>query len=242
MQAVKSKLSALHTKHTEAVKAAEDCETELADIIAQAEALEQMAEDKTAELNEIEDQLDAAESKLQEYISSLGTSEKAAEESLQARKQLENRGQNDQKVAVDLEVELEELNSKNAVVAEQLEEILAKLQESEETLDVEDERVEAADVRVKELEVEVTQVGNSLRSMEICEKEGCERVSHSDSKMISWENKYKEKDEEATVNEAKSAELEELSDAKDEELNQARLAYDSAKVEFDSLIAEINEI
>merc|ERR1712164_55892 len=212
MQAVKSKLSALHQKHAEAVKAAEECEAELADINSNAEALEQMAEDKTAELNEIEDQLDGMESKLQEYISNLGTSEKAAEEGLHARKQLDNRCQNDEKIAQDLEVELEDLKSKNAVLEEQLEEILAKLQESEETLDQEDERVEASDIRVKQLEVEVTQVGNSLRSMEICEKEGTERVSHSDNKMVSWENRYKEKDEEATVNEARAAELEEQSD------------------------------
>jgi len=242
MQAVKSKLSALHTKHTEAVKAAEDCETELADIIAQAEALEQMAEVKTGELNEIEDQLDAAESKLQEFISNHGASEKSGEEALHAKKQLENRCQNDEKFANDLQAELDDLNAKNSEIVEKLEELVANLQECEEKLDLEDERVETADVRVKELEVEVTLTGNSLRSMEINEKEGNERVSSSDNKMVSWENRYKEKDAEATENEAKSADLEQQSDAKDEELNQARAAYDATKVEFDALIAEIAEI
>ena len=48
-------------------------------------------------MNEIEDQLDAAESQLQGHISELGSSEKAAEESMQARKQMENRGINDSK-------------------------------------------------------------------------------------------------------------------------------------------------
>merc|ERR1712159_149827 len=242
MRAVKSKLSALHQKHAEAVKAAEECEAELADINSNAEALEQMAEVKTAELNEIEDQLDAAESKLQEFISNLGASEKSGEEGLQAKKQLENRAQNDSKFAGDLQTELDDLNAKNEEVVEKLATLLADLQECEEKLDLEDERVETHDIRVKQLEVEVTLVGNSLRSMEICEKEGNERVSHSDNKMVSWENRYKEKDEEATVNEARSAELEEQSDAKDEELNQARAQYDATKVEFDALIAEIAEI
>jgi len=242
MQAVKSKLSALHTKHTEAVKAAEDCETELADIIAQAEALEQMAEVKTDELNVIEEELDAAESKVQEFVSNLGASEKSGEENLQAKKQLENRAQNDSKVAGDLQTELDDLTAKNADIVEKLAELLANLQECEEKLDHEDERVETSDVRVKELEVEVTLMGNSLRSMEINEKEGNERVSSSDNKMVTWENKYKEKDAEATENEARSADLEQQSDAKDEELNQARAAYDTTKVEFDSLIAEIAEM
>merc|ERR1712080_536406 len=81
-------------------------------------------------------------------------------------------------------------------------------------LDNEDERVETADARVKELEAEVTQVGNSLRSMEICEKEGTDRVSSSDSKMIDMEEKYKARDIEATELESKSEELEQQSDAR----------------------------
>jgi len=242
MQAVKSKLSALHAKHQEALKAAQDCEDELAGIIEKAEALEQLTEEKTAELNEIEDQLDAAESQLSGQILQLGTSEKAAEEGLQARKQLENRGANDEKRIQELEAELEIILNENASVVDSLEQLVADLQEKEETLDNEDERVEISDARVKELESEVTQVGNSLRSMEICEKEGNDRVSSSDGKMIDIENRYKEKDIEATEWESKSEELEQQSDALDEELNQARLAYDATKVEFDALISEINEI
>ena len=40
MQAVKSKLAALHAKHQESIKAAEDEESKLNEIISQAEALE----------------------------------------------------------------------------------------------------------------------------------------------------------------------------------------------------------
>merc|ERR1712212_1101249 len=113
MQAVKSKLAALHAKHQESVKAAEVEEGKLNEIISKAEALEALAEEKTASLNEIEDQLDAAESQLQGHISELGSSEKAAEESLQARKQLENRGINDNKRVQELNDELAEVQKQN---------------------------------------------------------------------------------------------------------------------------------
>merc|ERR1711881_116373 len=210
--------------------------------IAKAEALEAAAEEKTQSLNEVEDQLDAAESKLQTYTTQLMTEEKSSEESLQARKQLENRGTNDSARIEQLTKELEDLNEKNCSCEEQLAALQEQLIKSEEELDQEDERVEAADTRVKQLESEVTQVGNSLRSMEICEKEGVDRVSMGDNKMVGLESKYKEKEAEATALEAEAEKLEEQSDAKDEELNQARQAYDATKLEFDALIAEIAEI
>lgn len=242
MQAVKSKLAALHAKHQEALQAAVKTEGELAAIIAKAEALESLAEEKTQSLNEVEDSLDAAESKLQTYTTQLCSEEKSSEESLQARKQLENRGANDTSRIEQLEKELEELTCNNKACEEKLVTIQEQLIKSEEELDQEDERVEKADTRVKVLESEVTQVGNSLRSMEICEKEGCERVSSGETKMSTLESKFKDKEKEATELEAEAEKLEEESDGKDEELNQARSAYDTTKLEFDALIAEIAEI
>ena len=73
-----------------------------------------------------------------------------------------------------MEAELADLNEKNAAVMSDLEEISVGLAELEEQLDVEEERVETADGRVKQLESEVTQVGNSLRSMEL--NEGMDRI------------------------------------------------------------------
>jgi len=242
MQAVKSKLAALHAKHQESSRAADAAEKELADIIAKAEALEALAEEKTTALNNVEDELDAAESQLAGHIQQLSSSEKAAEESLQQRKQLENRGINDNKRIEEINMELEEIQKENDQVEEKLELIQSQLQEAEELLDQEDERVEECDAKVKQLEVEVTLVGNSLRSMEICEKEGVERVINVDSKMLDLESKYKEKEVIASEYEARAEELEQQSDALDGELIQARQAYEATKVEFDALIAEINEI
>ena len=81
-----------------------------------------------------------------------------------------------------------------------------------------------------------------MRSMEISEKEGVDRVSSGDNKMVEMESKYKEKEEEASSLEAKAEELESQSDAKDEELIAARQSYVATKLEFDVLLAEINEI
>merc|ERR1712179_47820 len=160
------------------------------------------AEEKTTALNNVEDELDAAESQLAGHIQQLSSSEKAAEESLQQRKQLENRGINDNKRIEEINMELEEIQKENDQVEEKLEQIQSQLQEAEELLDQEDERVEECDAKVKQLEVEVTLVGNSLRSMEICEKEGI-----------------------ASEYEARAEELEQQSDALDGELIQARQAY-----------------
>ena len=200
------------------------------------------AESKTTELNAIEDELDAAESKLQNYIDSLGSAEKGAEEGLQARKQLENRGRNDNKRVSELEAELAEVQGTNSALAAKFEKISKELAESEENLDAQEERVEAADTRVKELESEVTQVGNSLRSMELNEGQAVVRSESGNSKITGMEDKYKDKEESATQFEEMAKQLEEESDARDESVISAREHYDATKQELDQLIAEISEM
>jgi len=235
-------MSTLKAKLDETIASAEEAESELAAMNGKSEALEAEAEEKTAELNAIEDELDAAESKLQNFTESLGSAEKGAEEGLQARKQLENRGRNDNKRATELEVELAEVQGTNNELQEQFEEISVQLAESEENLDLQEERVESADTRVKALEGEVTQVGNSLRSMELNEGQAVVRSESGNSKIGEMETKYKDKEASATHFEELAKQLEEESDARDEALNSAKDKHDATKQELDALIAEISEM
>ena len=114
--------------------------------------------------------------------------------------------------------------------------------EAEENLDQEEERVENADASVKELEVEVTQVGNSLRSMEITEGQAIVRTESGNSRISEMSQKFEEMETKAQKFEERSKELEEEFDKLDEELNIVKDAHSKEQIEFDNLMAEIAEL
>ena len=114
--------------------------------------------------------------------------------------------------------------------------------EKEEELDQEEERCELSDVKVKNLEVEVTQVGNSLRSMEINEGEACSRTKSGDEKITEMQKKHDDMEARAVKFEEKSAELEQELESKEDELNEAKNQYSASKEQMDAVISEVNEM
>ena len=119
---------------------------------------------------------------------------------------------------------------------------LFSVAEEEEELDQQEERIEIADARVKELEVEVTQLGNSLRSMEINEGQAVERTQSGDVRINESQKKYEEIEARAIKFEEKSKELDQLCDDAEDRLSAVKSQYEVDKAELDQLLAEINEM
>ena len=172
----------------------------------------------------------------------LAEAEKLHEEHDQARRILENRGKSDGGRISRLQAELDELTELNNEVVEKYTDLTQVLAEGEERLDQEEERCEIADTRVKTLEVEVTQVGNTLRSMEINEGQASVRTESGDTKISEMEAKYQDMESKAAEFEERAKELERRQEELDEELQIEKDKYNQTKTEFDALCAHINEM
>ncbi|XP_012560521.1 tropomyosin-1 [Hydra vulgaris] len=242
MQAVRNKMATLKAKLEEAEKAAFDAEEELKATNEKADQAEERVTELTKELNDLEDQLDASESKMTSLQEKLAEAEKLHEEHDQARRILENRGRSDGGRISRLQDELDELTNLNNKVVETFNELTQILAEADEKLDQEEERRDIADAKVKLLEVEVTQVGNTLRSMEINEGQASVRTECGDTKISEMEAKYQEMEARAAEFEEKAKRLERRQEELDEELQLEKDKFNQTKTEFDALCAHINEM
>ena len=74
MQAIKNKLATLNANLRDSIRAAEEKEAKLADIISKADAVEALIEKRNTQLASVEDELDATESQLQRYMTQVGLS------------------------------------------------------------------------------------------------------------------------------------------------------------------------
>merc|ERR1712183_171622 len=117
-----------------------------------------------------------------------------------------------------------------------------EMDDAELKLDIEEERVEVADARVKELEVEAIQTGNSLRSMEVNEQQGVDRVTSKSGKINSLKGELEAKKKEAEDAEALYDVRCQKCDDLDLELEKSKSEYERMKMEFDVLISEISDI
>ena len=235
MESYKAKMRGLQAKMKESIANADDAEADLAETVSKAESMEAMVEEKNTELVEMEDELDRTESRLQEFSAGFATSEKECEENSQALKKLENQGSNDNERIHQLEMELQKLKDANKTVVDNLDALLVKLNEAEDKLDREEERAEKFDARAKELEAEVTLVGNSLRSMKLCEQKGLERANDGDVQVQNARSELAAMDRDAYTAEERRDELERILEEKDEEVKSVQLAYDATKVELITL-------
>merc|ERR1712212_1321711 len=167
---------------------------------------------------------------------------KGLDENGQAKKILENRGKQDAEKIERLEKELEETQAKNATIVEQLNAIQEEIDEYEGKLDDQDERLENAEEEVKSLEVDVTQIGNTLRSMEINDTASNEKNDSTDLQIMDLGEKLMAKEQEASEWEAKDAALNEMQDDVDAKLAEVREKHEQTKREFDSVLVEIAEM
>jgi len=242
MDVIRKKMVSLKEKLKEVEGEAILAETELSEINNKTEALEVALAEKLKICDEMEEQLEKVEKKGRNYTRQVSQTEKATETSRQARSILESRGQTDAKRVKDLEAELAQLKADNEAVEVKVVKLTKEMEAAEAKLDVEEERVEVADARVKELEVEATQTGNSLRSMVVTEKQGVDRVTSKSDKISDlkreFEAKRKEAEEAEKLYDVKCQEC----DAKDQELEEQKAAYERIKMEFEVLISEISDI
>jgi len=208
----------------------------------QAADVEGQVETATEEIRGLEDELDSIESRNMELAEKLIQAHKGLDENGQAKKILENRGKQDAEKIDRLEKELEETQAKNAQIVEQLNAIQEEIDEYEGKLDDQDERLENAEDEVKSLEVDVTQIGNTLRSMEINDTASNEKNDSTDLQIMDLGEKLMAKEQEASEWEAKDAALNEMQDGCDAELAEAREKHECTKREFDSVLAEIAEM
>jgi chromosome segregation ATPase len=242
MQAVRSKMATLKAKLEEADRQAKEAEDELAGVNTKADEQEALAVELNEELSKVEDDLDAAESKHHELTSNVGEAEKSTDEHDQAKKILENRGSSDAGRLSRLESDVAEITSEIAELEEKFESCSLEVAEAEEQLDQEEERCETADARVKSLEVEVTQVGNSLRSMQINEDQANERTMSGDTAIGDKDGNRGLMEERAIAAEERVKGLEDEYDKLDAELADAKEKYIKENEELNSVLAEINEM
>lgn len=242
MNAVRSKMATLKAKLQEAEAHALEAEEELLQTNGKADATEEKIQELNNFSSDLEDKLDEAESKLISLQEKLNEAEKFSDEHTQAHKILENRGKSDNTRLCSLEEEQASLVVQNLGLQEKFELVSVSLAEMEEGYDEEEERCETSDARVKELEVEVTQIGNSLRSMEINEGQAVERSEGGDSKISVMREKYESMEARAMEYEQKTADREAQYDDAEEELAKAKDKYNSTKQDLDNLLAEIAEM
>jgi len=134
------------------------------------------------------------------------------------------------------------IKEEREAILENMEEQRAILDEAVEQLGVEAQRADVAGIKLAQIRAEVIRVGNRLRGMEICEKEGLDRISATDSKRNGMETSMNEKVKQALYNEDTAAKLEKVLDAKPQELVDARKRYHALKKEFTALVAEMNGV
>ena len=190
----------------------------------------------------MEDLLDEVESENNDLQAKLTEAQKSTDEAGQAKKILENRGKMDYSKIDRLENELAEYTARNEEVSEKFDQVQKEIEEHEELLDIQEERLENAELRVKELESEVTQVGNTLRSMKINDEQASDRTLSGDTKIEEWKIKLQEEDERAQMLEERDRELQEQQDVLDEELAEVKNQHEKTKREFDAVLAEIAEM
>lgn len=222
----------------EAAKAEEESvEKELA-----AEEKEQEVNDLTEKLQSLEEDLDAAESRLTGLRSQYEAATKAKDEGQRSRAEMQNRGDSDTSKVEILENQLAKLNTEYEVSQQMFEDVSRQLTKDEEELDQQEERAHQADIRVKELESEAVQVGNTLRSMEINENVTTESQSKLSVKIQQRKEMLNETIARAEHFEREDKRLQALWNEKDDEKNVAKSTFDSTKLEYDSLMAEVENI
>jgi len=242
MDSVKKKISTLKKKLSEAIKNAEAAEEELADQKAEADATEEEVKELQEEVMSLEDELDAIESQMSTSTSKIIEVEKMGDESLQAKKILENRHTMDSDKIDRLSNEMESTPQQNQTVTEKFEGFQVKLVELEEKLDIEEERFEVADGRVKELEVETTNVGNTLRSTETSDMQANLRIESSDVQLNELDDKKTESEAAAVELEEQAKELELLLDEHEVTLAAKKEECAQCKSQMECCLNEINDM
>lgn len=236
---IKAKFTSLRTRLKDAIEAADTEEATAAEMLAKAEAAEEQVEINTKRLNELEEELDVVEAKEARLSERLGEEEKHFEEGYQARKILQNRTQGGDEREFELEQRLLDVQASNDEVLAKLEAITKTADEQEATLIAADERSETADARVKELEAEVTQVSNSLKSIQINEEVASGRVSNTGNRIAQMEDNYKEKVAEADALDEKAKDLDIKASDAEQRLTEVRKEYEESKATYDQLISEV---
>lgn len=242
MDAVKKKIGTLKAKQKESEEGALYEEAILQEIISKAEALEEQNTLINDEMGALEDELDAMESKLSANLAKLTEVEKAGDESMQAKKILENRGAKDMSKSQRLELEYQATQEENEKFRAELEKVTEEMLICEEEFDTHDERLEVADNRVKELEVEVTQVGNTLRSIETAEGQCSIRSQSGQTIIEEHSSKLKETEDDAVGFEEKVRELEAELEGLEENLAGGKEEFARVKQELDSFINQLAEM
>jgi len=232
----------LKGKLDEAEAACKKAEEQLQALNDQAADVEGQVEASADEIRALEDELDAVESKNVELTEKLASMHKECDEGGHANKKMENQGKQDAEKIAKLEKELEVTKAANAEICCKIEAIEAEIDEYEGKLDEQDQRLEDADEEVKALEIDVTQVGNTLRSMEINDKACCDKNDAADLGIMDLGEKLMAKEREATEWEEKDAQLNEMQDEVDAKLAEVREKHEQTKREFDSVLVEIAEM
>jgi len=232
----------LKGKLDEAEAACKKAEEQLQALNDQAADVEGQVEASAEEIRALEDELDEIESRNVDLAAQLDAAHKTFDEHHQSKKTLENRGRQDNEKVEKLEGELGIAKDKNATVSGRFEEIQAEIEDYEDRLDEEDERLENAEEEVKALEIEVTQITNTLRSLEVNDTTTNEKNTEKEIEIAELGGKLVAKEQEAIEWEAREEELNAEQDSYDTALAEVREKYEATKNEFDSVVTEISEM
>jgi len=232
----------LKAKLEDAEAACAKAEKQLQDLNDQATEVESQVEASAEEIRALEDELDEIESRNVELSSKLDAAHKALDENGQAKKTLENRGKQDGEKRDKLEGELGVSQDKVATLSTRYEELQAEIEEYEDSLDEQDERLENAEEEVKALEEQMTQISNTLWSLEANDKTTNDKNAVKEIEIAEWQDKLISKEQDALQWEAREEELNAEQDSYDTALAEAREKHEQTKNEFDSIVAEISEM
>jgi len=242
MDTVKAKMSTLKKRKQEAIFQAEQEEDDLVSLNQTCETTEEEVKELQELISKKEDELDEMESQIAATIAKISETEKSGEDSLQAKKILENRNTMDDEKTNRLQGELDQYSDEGSGVVEKVDEMTKEITELEEQLDIEEERFEVAENRVKELELEVTNVGNTLRATETADSNTKDRLESGDAMIDDLEEKKNAEEAEAIELEEQSKELEQQLDELERVLAEKKEDHYKEKAAMEALLNEINEM
>ena len=175
MEKVREKLEQMKFSRNKAIKEAVECEQDLADKVAKAEALEQQLPTHYWELADLDDKLSETEKRYESLQKRHREAEKKVREGVDAQQALEGRIADGDGYKKKLENELTELTQQNDVFADKIDGLTKQNRMDELNVEKHERRCEELDRTTKNLEVKMTGLSNALKLMQHHEIESSDR-------------------------------------------------------------------